>query len=428
MKKAGKQLVHSTDIAHIDLKFPGSDKILSSMKKQVVPGQTYLLAVSGGADSMLTATLVYKYFLQQKWGLQKLILVHCNHKVRTESDQEAKFLTQFFKGANFHVVTRMGKMSKINEENLRKRRYEQFAKLAKKYKATTLILGHNLNDRIESTFLNMLRGSHVKWFLAMQEYEKHHIFPGYIYRPLLHLGKKNILKICSTFGIPFVVDQSNLDSSTSLRNKLRNKVLPSLYALGHKETSLLESFENIYAELENKQAEQLFTIRNITRCSLWQAKCAYEIIPHHKISTDMTAQVLHSLGLGTNIQSSHINDLTKFFSTAEQWYKYFKWVYFFLAHQHIYAIQAPLNFRAKAVEKAKKIDTLGQVKRYNFTLPITHKERIGSSLRFAKASDRYHHKTRNQYCITAKIPVFRRNFVPVLVKGGKIVNMRKEMI
>ena len=111
---------------------------------------------------MLTASLVYKFFLQQKLGLQNLILVHCNHKVRTESDQEAKFLATFFKDAKFHIVTRKGKLPKINEESLRERRYAEFTKLAKKYKATTLILGHNLTDRIESTFLNMLRGAHVK--------------------------------------------------------------------------------------------------------------------------------------------------------------------------------------------------------------------------------------------------------------------------
>jgi hypothetical protein len=68
------------------------------------------------------------------------------------------------------------------------------------------------------------------------------------------------------------------------------------------------------------------------------------------------------------------------------------------------------------------------VKRYNFTLPIVKKERIGWSIRFAKASDRYHNKTRNQYCITAKIPVFWRNFVPVVVKGEKIIHVFREFI
>jgi hypothetical protein len=71
---------------------------------------------------------------------------------------------------------------------------------------------------------------------------------------------------------------------------------------------------------------------------------------------------------------------------------------------------------------------LGQVKRYSVTVPITKKEQIGASLRFAKATDRYHNKSWNQYCITAKIPIFWRNFIPVLVKEGKIIDVFKEHI
>jgi hypothetical protein len=72
--------------------------------------------------------------------------------------------------------------------------------------------------------------------------------------------------------------------------------------------------------------------------------------------------------------------------------------------------------------------TLGQVKRYDITLSIDDKKLIPSSLRFAQASDHYHGKTRNQYCITAKIPIFRRNFIPVLEKNDKIVHVWKEFI
>jgi hypothetical protein len=128
------------------------------------------------------------------------------------------------------------------------------------------------------------------------------------------------------------------------------------------------------------------------------------------------------------MSGAQIRELTKFFYTAEQWFKYLQWVYFFVAHGKRYIISAPSDFWKKPIEKSKKILTLWQVKRYNFTLPIVKKERIGWSVRFANASDRYHNKTRNQYCITAKIPVFWRNFVPVVVKGEKIVHIFKDNI
>jgi tRNA(Ile)-lysidine synthase TilS/MesJ len=49
------------------------------MKDKLRPDKKYILAISGGPDSMLLASLVYKFFSTQKWDLQNLILVHCNH-------------------------------------------------------------------------------------------------------------------------------------------------------------------------------------------------------------------------------------------------------------------------------------------------------------------------------------------------------------
>lgn len=432
MTEKGKNILRIWQIAWIDFQFTGSEKIFASLKEHVLPSQTYLLAVSGGSDSMLTASLVYNYFIKQKLGLQNLILVHCNHWVRTESYQESLFLKTFFAGTNFHVITRKEKLKKINEENLRKWRYNEFSKLAKKYKATTLILGHNLTDRIESTLLHLLRGAHVKWFLAMTEYERHHLFPGNIYRPILNISKDAVLKICSKYGIPYSTDKSNFDSKTSLRNKLRMEVLPWLYKLAHKSTQTENSFQqsmlHIYEELEKTTQKKIFHLTPFTACSLRKAKFAYEVSATNQSRTDeTTVQVLRELKITHDMSIAQIRELTKFFTTAEQGFKYLQWTYFFVAHSKKYIISAPTDFWQKSVEKSKKIATLWQVKRYNFTLPIVKKERIGWSVRFANASDRYHNKTRNQYCITAKIPVFWRNFVPVVVKENKIVHVFREM-
>lgn len=433
MAKIGKNIDNIWHMACIDFQFTGSKQIFESLKNHIIPGQTYLLALSGWSDSMLTASLVYNFFIHQKLGLQNLILVHCNHWVRTESYQESKFLEKFFAGTNFHIVTRKEKISKINEENLRKRRYNEFAKLAKKYHASTLIVGHNLTDRIESTLLHLLRGAHLKWFISMTEYEKHHVFPGNIYRPILNISKDAVLKICQKYNIPYSTDKSNFDSKTSLRNKLRMEVLPWLYKLAHKKTPTENSFQqsmlHIYKELEKTTQKKTFHLTPFTACSLRKAKFAYEVSSTSQSRTnETTVQVLRELKVTHDMSLAQIRELTKFFSTAEQGFKYLQWTYFFVAHGKKYIISAPTDFWQKTVEKSKKIATLWQVKRYNFTLPIVKTERIGWSVRFAKASDRYHNKTRNQYCITAKIPVFWRNFVPVVVKENKIIHVFREFI
>ena len=436
MGKIKKTIGHISEIQNSSFRFLGALDIEKSLKDHIIPSQTTLLAVSGGPDSIFAAYLVYKFFIQQKWDLQKLIFVHCNHSTRAGNKKEAEFLQRFFSGLKLIIVTRTSKWGKHNEESLRKRRYQEFQKLATKYSAQALILWHNLTDRIESTFLHLLRGANLKWFLSMSEYEEHPLLKNCsVFRPLLHLSKAEILKLCSQLGLPFVVDPTNQDSTTSLRNKLRNTVLPSLYALAHKadagQNTFQQSMENIYkaiAELATR-GEKWYHLQAIPHCSLRHSTFAYEIILKWIQRTDeVMMQLLQELHLRSNVSSSLIHELTKFFSTAEQWYKYVQWTYFFLAHGRCYIIQAPANFREKTVEKSKEISTLWAVKRYNFSLTIDDKKLLPASLRFAKSSDRYHGKTRNQYCITAKIPLFRRGFIPVLVKNWRIIKIWKEII
>ncbi|MBU0625898.1 hypothetical protein KKG31_06155 [Patescibacteria group bacterium] len=121
-----------------------------------------------------------------------------------------------------------------------------------------VVLGHNLSDRIESTFLNILRGASLKGFLSMDFAQSHPLLTGAkVMRPLISLSKKNILEICKKNNIPYITDKSNFDNTTSLRNKLRNKILPQLFALNKNENSqktFENSMENIYTEINKLQA------------------------------------------------------------------------------------------------------------------------------------------------------------------------------
>ena len=96
----------------------------------------------------------------------------------------------------------------------------------------TLLTGHNLTDRIESSLLNMLRGCGINGFLAMQIAEKHDLLDGkIILRPLLSLSKEKIKNLSDILDIPYFNDATNLDNSTSKRNLLRNQFLIPLSQL-----------------------------------------------------------------------------------------------------------------------------------------------------------------------------------------------------
>jgi hypothetical protein len=52
---------------------------------------------------------------------------------------------------------------------------------------------------------------------------------------------------------------------------------------------------------------------------------------------------------------------------------------------------------------------------------------LWSVLRFPKVWDKFKGKTRNQYCSNQKIPVFWRNFIPVVEKDWKIIHSFKDI-
>ena len=118
-----------------------------------------------------------------------------------------------------------------------------------------LITWHHLSDRIESTFLHMLRWCSTDGFVSMIKEEKNsHLFEGTILRPLLSLSKRYILSLCNKYHIPYVIDTSNQDTTMSKRNKLRHDIIEPLLSLANKNTTQENTFEKsikqIYGEIE----------------------------------------------------------------------------------------------------------------------------------------------------------------------------------
>jgi hypothetical protein len=59
---------------------------------------------------------------------------------------------------------------------------------------------------------------------------------------------------------------------------------------------------------------------------------------------------------------------------------------------------------------------------------VREKRLIGAKLRFPRSGDRFAGKTRNRRCLNQKIPVFWRNFIPLAIKEGNVIHMRKEVM
>ena len=96
------------------------------------------------------------------------------------------------------------------------------------------------------------------------------------------MTKDEITHICKQNNIPFVTDPTNTDTTTSLRNKLRNKVLPELYKLANRQTattnSYIESMKNIYEQLEKNTQQKDIILKPIHQSPHRNAKFAYQRI------------------------------------------------------------------------------------------------------------------------------------------------------
>lgn len=184
------------------------------------PQIKYLLAVSGGIDSMCMAHLFLKSGL-------KFSIAHVNFSLRDQESDGDEQLVRSWADANQIecFVKRLETAEYARNESLsiqmaaRELRYGWFDELMKSGSYNYLAIAHNLNDTAETLFINLLRGTGLSGLTGIKEKS------GYIIRPLLKFTREEISAFVLKEGVPFREDSSNKKSYYS-RNRIRNNVFP----------------------------------------------------------------------------------------------------------------------------------------------------------------------------------------------------------
>lgn len=181
-----------------------------------------LLALSGGADSVVLATLLFECGYD-------FSVAHCNFHLRgEESNRDEEFVTKWAKQHNKELFVRnfdtYGYMQERGislEMAARELRYSWFESLMKEHGFHCLLTAHHADDSAETFFINLLRGTGIAGL--------HGILPknGNIIRPLLFATRKSILDYAELKNIQFVEDSTNSETKF-LRNKIRHRVIPML--------------------------------------------------------------------------------------------------------------------------------------------------------------------------------------------------------
>ncbi|MBR5698339.1 MAG: tRNA lysidine(34) synthetase TilS [Prevotella sp.] len=236
--------------------------------KLLMPRKRYLVALSGGADSVCLLRVL------QQLGYQ-IEAVHCNFHLRgEESDRDEQFCEELCKVHNipFHRVhfdTRSyAELHHLSiEMAARELRYHYFNKLSQAIDAQGVCVAHHRDDNVETILMNLLRGTGIHGLSGMHPLSHLPIVGNdgkqvttLLLRPLLCVSRQEIEDYLQQIGQSFVTDSSNLEADV-VRNKIRLQVLPLLEEINP------AARENISLSAERvDRAEQLFGEALEDRC------------------------------------------------------------------------------------------------------------------------------------------------------------------
>lgn len=200
------------------------DKNLTSFLPDGVEGKRFLLAVSGGIDSMTMAELFLHSPLKPRFAVACV-----NFKLRGEdSDLDQASVGQWCdrNGVRFHTIEFDTKgyahtRSLSTQMAARELRYSWFYKLMEEYGYDYLSVAHNQDDSVETLFLNLLRGTGLKGLAGIRSSN------GVIIRPMLSISREMIREFVNQHNISYRDDKTNFETHYS-RNRIRNVVFPEL--------------------------------------------------------------------------------------------------------------------------------------------------------------------------------------------------------
>jgi len=197
------------------------NQIFKKFEKSFKIDTNFIVAVSGGADSLALAFLTKVYALKKNLNPRYFIV---DHKLRKESTYEAHKVKRILKSIKIrsHVLAWHGSKPVNNIQSLaRSKRYELLFFKCKKLKISNLVLGHHIDDLIENFFLRMARGSGLKGLVSLGINTR--IKNINLIRPLIKFDKKDLIFL-SKFVFNFHVDDPSNHDIKFNRIKVRNLI------------------------------------------------------------------------------------------------------------------------------------------------------------------------------------------------------------
>ena len=259
-----------TDISKILLNFK---KKLNKFKKD-----SFVVAVSGGPDSLALVALTKACDYENNTKFKYVLI---NHNIRKNSSSEALAVKKMLKQHEIKLEVLENKIdiNKNIQSFARSIRYDLLINYCKKKNIKSILTAHNLEDQVETFFIRLSRGSGLTGLSAMQKVtnlDKN----IKLYRPLLDIKKKILIKISKKVFGKYFKDPSNTDTKY-LRARIRkleeplkksginyDQIIKSINNLASSKATLDQYFYNVYKNSVKKSKNKFsIDLKEFRKCN-----------------------------------------------------------------------------------------------------------------------------------------------------------------
>jgi tRNA(Ile)-lysidine synthase len=181
-----------------------------------------IIAFSSGPDSVClldTLTTLYKDKID-------FTIVYVNHGIRpSENLKKEEELTKKYAvkyGVRYRIINLKIPKTKLGiEGTARKLRYRVLFNYMRRAHVQVIVLGHNLDDVVETFFMNLIRGSGARGLRSIPAKRLPYV------RPLIALKKSEIIEYLRNESLIYSKDETN-ELLDYRRNLLRHKIIPQI--------------------------------------------------------------------------------------------------------------------------------------------------------------------------------------------------------
>ncbi len=187
-------------------------KIQKEVSENIDLSKDYVVALSGGVDSAVLAKIV-----SQNTKKVRSVFVRHNQEHSQELEKAAQSIAKKLK-IN-HKILNSNLALGSSETNMREVRYNLLFNDLKN--GEVLLTGHTLSDKVETFFMNLIRGTRLHGLKSIPQSVKN------VERPLINISKKEIMKFAKENEIDYLDDVTNFENKI-LRNWIRNELIPEV--------------------------------------------------------------------------------------------------------------------------------------------------------------------------------------------------------